>query len=222
MKDEIVVKEVLRYINMPYIKADNEIKEQIRDVYKELKEIAKVRCTYQKFELEKTSNKVSFRGTSLSIAAMDLVQLFESCEEVYVLAATLGSEVDRKISSIQQVNMFRALLFNACANVLIESACDEVERGIMEGLEEDKYLTMRYSPGYGDVPLNVQGNLLTILDAVRKIGLTTTKTGILLPLKSVTAFIGISNKKENRQKGCGECLIQEICAYRRRGERCGS
>lgn len=222
MRDEIIIKEVLRYINVPYMKADDQIKMQIREVYKELEEIATVRCTYRKFGLEKMDHQIRLRETSLTIESSDLPKLFKNCEETYVLAATLGGEVDKKISSIQQVDMLKALLFNACANVLIESVCDDAEREIMEGLEEGKYLTMRYSPGYGDVSLKIQGELLALLDTTRQIGLTTTKAGMLLPIKSVTAFMGISNIKEDRQKGCGECLIQEVCAYRRRGERCGS
>lgn len=222
MRDEMIIKEVLRYINVPYLKADDQIKIQIQEVYKELEAIAQIRYTYQKFGLEKNNNEIRLSETSINMTSKDLTGIFKNCEKVYVLAATLGGEVDKKITSIQQVDMLKALLYNACANVMIESACDEVEREIMECLEEGKYLTMRYSPGYGDVSLKIQGELLSVLNTTRKIGLTTTKTGMLLPIKSVTAFIGISNVKEDRKKGCGDCLIQEVCAYRRRGERCGS
>lgn len=222
MQDKIIIKEVLRYINVPYEKADDEIKMQIQATYKELKDIADIRYTYQKFALEKEAQQIGLKDTSLQIMTSDLSRVLKNCDEVYVLAATLGTQVDKKISAIQQTDMLKALLFNACANVLTESACDQVEREIMESLSEDRYLTMRYSPGYGDVPLNVQPELLRVLDTARKIGLTTTKAGMLLPIKSVTAFIGLSSIKEDRQKGCGECLIQGVCAYRRRGEKCGS
>ena len=221
MRDEIIIKEVLRYINVPYMKADDEIKMQIRETYSELEKVAHIRYTYEKFPLEKAEHQIGLKGTSLQIEGADLIRVLENCEEAYVLAATLGPEVDKKVSAIQQVDMLKALLANACANVMIESVCDQIEREIMETLEE-KYLTMRYSPGYGDVPIKVQSKLLAVLDTPRKIGLTTTKSDMLVPIKSVTAFIGLSSIKENRKKGCGECLIQETCLYRRRGERCGS
>lgn len=48
------------------------------------------------------------------------------------------------------------------------------------------------------------------------------EAGMLLPMKSVTAFIGLSSVKEDTQKSCKDCFIQGVCAYRRRGEKYGS
>ena len=222
MCNPMIIKEVLRYIHVPYEKADDYIKEQVQVAYKELENLAQIKWTYEKFPLKKEEKKIILKGTSLEIETSDLAGVLKNSDEVYVLAATLGMQVDQRISTVQQTDMLKALLLNACANVLIESVCDQVERNIMEDLPQSRYLTMRYSPGYGDVPLHIQPEVLKVLDTMRKIGLTTTKAGMLLPIKSVTAFIGLSSIKENRQKGCGNCLIQDVCAYRRRGEKCGS
>ena len=117
--------------------------------------------------------------------------------------------------------MMKALIYNGCANVMIEEVCDHIESEIMKELEPNEFLTMRYSPGYGDVALKVQAEILNVLEAAKRAGITTTKAGMLIPLKSITAFIGVSNVKEERQKNCDKCLIQERCVYRKRGERCG-
>lgn len=222
MREEIIIKEVLRYINVPYMKADDEIKMQILDTYNELEALAQIRSSVRYFELDINDNLVSLKDTPILMTSNDLARLFKNCKGTFLLAVTLGAEVDKKISSMQQVDMLKALLFNACANVMIESGCDEIESELMKSLEMNQYLTMRYSPGYGDVALKVQGEILNVLDTARKMGLTTTKAGMLLPLKSVTAFIGVSTIKEDRQKKCSECLMHETCTYRRRGDRCGS
>ena len=217
-----IIKEVLRYIQMPYEKADDYIKEQIQVTYKELEQLAQAKWTYEKFPLKKEAKKIWLQGTALEMETEDLAKVLKNSEEVYVLAATLGMQVDQEMSRIQQIDLLKALLLNACANVLIESVCDQIEQDIMQTLPSSCYLTMRYSPGYGDVPLHIQPELLKILDTTRKIGLTTTQAGMLLPMKSVTAFIGLSSVKEDRQKSCRDCFIQGVCAYRRRGEKCGS
>lgn len=222
MSEKIIIKEVLRYMNMPYTQADDEIKMQILNTYNELESLAQIRSTFQYFELDMKENLIAFENTSILIDSKDLGRLFQNCKGAFLLAVTLGVDVDKKMSSVQQTDMFKALLFNACANVMIESACDQIESKIIENLDENTHLTMRYSPGYGDVTLEVQGKILTVLDTARKIGLTTTKAGMLIPLKSVTAFIGLSSIKENRAKKCSECLMHETCTYRRRGDRCGS
>ena len=49
----------------------------------------------------------------------------------------------------------------------------------------------RFSPGYGDVPLSLQRDVLAVLDAQRKLGITLSDTFFMTPCKSVTAFVGI-------------------------------
>ena len=51
--------------------------------------------------------------------------------------------------------------------------------------------TRRYSPGYGDLPLSVQPALLDALDAGRRLGVTLTESLLMVPMKSVTAVVGI-------------------------------
>ena len=50
---------------------------------------------------------------------------------------------------------------------------------------------MRFSPGYGDLPLDVQRPLFAALDVPRKIGVSLTDSLLMAPSKSVSAIIGI-------------------------------
>ena len=98
--------------------------------------------------------------------------------------------------------------------------CDEVEN-LIKAENPDKFLTWRFSPGYGDYPLSLQSELLRILDAPRKIGLCTNENSILTPTKSVTAVIGVSdNPIENKRKGCASCNLKTTCKFRKAGTRC--
>ncbi|MDA3733376.1 hypothetical protein PBV87_18010 [Niameybacter massiliensis] len=221
-KDEIILREVLRYINVPYHAADATLKQEILTAYGEIESMARVRQVYGLFNIEPKKDLIVFQEINFQIESADLAKVVKNCNQLYVMAVTIGSEIDKRISGTQQTDMMKALIYNACANVLIEQACDHVEEEIMKNIKEGQYLTMRYSPGYGDVPLTVQTEILNFLDATRKAGITTTKAGMLIPLKSVTAFIGLSSIKEKRHKGCESCLIQDKCIYRKRGEKCGS
>lgn len=221
-KDEIILREVLRYINVPYHAADATLKQEILTAYGEIESMARIREVYGLFNIEPKEDLIVFQEINFQIKSADLAKVVKNCNQLYVMAVTIGSEIDKRISGTQQTDMMKALIYNACANVLIEQACDHVEEEIMKNIKEGQYLTMRYSPGYGDVPLTVQTEILSFLDATRKAGITTTKAGMLIPLKSVTAFIGLSSIKEKRHKGCESCLIQDKCIYRKRGEKCGS
>lgn len=221
-KDEIILREVLRYINVPYHAADATLKQEILTAYGEIESMARIREVYGLFNIEPKEDLIVFQEINFQIESADLAKVVKNCNQLYVMAVTIGSEIDKRISGTQQTDMMKALIYNACANVLIEQACDHVEEEIMKNIKDGQYLTMRYSPGYGDVPLTVQTEILNFLDATRKAGITTTKAGMLIPLKSVTAFIGLSSIKEKRHKGCESCLIQDKCIYRKRGEKCGS
>ena len=86
---------------------------------------------------------------------------------------------------------------------------------------EGTYLTGRFSPGYGDWPITVQPLLASALDTQRRIGLCVTQTDLLLPRKSVTALLGISDHPVMGQlAGCGHCALRGRCDYRKRGKTC--
>ena len=85
----------------------------------------------------------------------------------------------------------------------------------------DSFLTDRFSPGYGDLPLSLQPEICSALDAARRLGLHVTEHFLLNPSKSVTAVIGLSDRPQMaRIRGCGHCAMYETCALRKGGKRC--
>ncbi|MGL4345122.1 MAG: vitamin B12 dependent-methionine synthase activation domain-containing protein [Cellulosilyticaceae bacterium] len=218
-----IVEEVLRYIGVPKGKIKDDVLEQeILTVYQSLQGQIKPRSVWKKFKISCSVDEVVFEGTNLRVKSEQLTNLLKNCEYCYVLAASLGITIDQEIARLQKCDMNKALIANACGIVLIEKVCDELETSWVQEMEDKQYLTMRYSPGYGDVSVEIQEQLLGILNAQKAIGLTTTKSQMLIPSKSITAFVGISNTKENRQRSCRTCHLQAQCIYRRRGEKCGS
>lgn len=221
MITQSMISDALRYIGLPLGKADEQMKEKVQQGFKNLQQIANPKVIYQRVGIIREDHQMMMQGTLCKIQSQDLMKLLQHSQECILMAATLGMEVDRQIANLQKVDMLDAMILDSCASVLIDKLCDDAEVEIMNTLKENEYLTMRFSPGYGDVPLETSSELLDILSAQKRIGLTLTKTHMLLPTKSITALIGISNQKENRQKSCGHCNLVKTCMYRRRGERCG-
>lgn len=217
-----IVNEVLRYIGVPKEQASLELREEIEGIYRALEKEMSHKATYTKFKIHIEGDIIVFEGTNLSVKSVQLGKILKNCGWCYVLGATLGISFDQKVNRLQRCDMTKAIITNACGTVLIEKICDELEIEWSKEMEEGQYLTMRYSPGYGDVPITIQNTVLGVIDATKKIGLTTTRSHMLVPTKSITAFVGISNTKENRQRSCGICHLKASCSYRRRGEKCGS
>ena len=59
----------------------------------------------------------------------------------------------------------------------------------------DRLLVSRYSPGYGDLPLETQTAVFKALDCERTIGVTLTESLLMRPSKSVTAVIGMKERE---------------------------
>jgi len=115
--------------------------------------------------------------------------------------------------------MAEALILDACAGSAIENVCDNFCADLA-ALAAPDYLTDRYSPGYGDLPLEHQKVLFSALNITRRIGVTLTESGLMLPQKSVTAILGISPTPRGRRSGCTHCPMNETCAYRKEGTTC--
>ena len=144
----------------------------------------------------------------------------QNCEYAVVICATLGAGIDKLIRTAQVTDMAKTVVLDAMASAAIEQVCNKLD-GIIAAQNEGKFLTWRFSPGYGDYPIELQKDFLTILDAPRKIGLCTNDSSILTPTKSVTAIMGVSDTPlEQKRRGCTGCNMAKTCKFRKNGERC--
>ena len=150
----------------------------------------------------------------------DIKNHLKDSENVILFAATLGAAADRIIRAAEISDMAYAVVADAYASALIEDYCDRCEKIMQE--KAGGNFTFRYSPGYGDYPISVQSSFIKALSADKQIGLTATENHILLPRKSVTAVIGITEKQreENRNK-CESCNMKNKCLLRKDGSDCG-
>ena len=99
---------------------------------------------------------------------------------------------------------------------------DNFEKDLRKEVEaEGRFLTDRFSPGYGDLPLTAQRQLCEALDTGRRIGLSLSPSLLMIPGKSVTAILGISDEpKPLRRRGCESCSLFRTCMYRKEGRNC--
>lgn len=140
------------------------------------------------------------RGKELWIGAMGtsseaLQRNLAGCESAVVFAATVGVELDRQIARASATSPAKALLLGAIGAERVEALCDAFEAELSaQKTEVGEALRPRFSPGYGDLPLEVQRAIFAMLDCPRKIGVTLTECLLMSPSKSVTAIIGVTRK----------------------------
>ena len=150
----------------------------------------------------------------LKLTSRSLARNLEGCQEAYLFAATLGAGVDRLMQKYLKTDLPAAVVLQACAAALLESCCDEAQADLENKLCPSLMLRPRFSPGYGELSLDCQPDILRVLDAPKKIGLSCTGTNMLTPTKSITAIMGIRPGERQAIKHCSVCNLEQ-CAYKK-------
>ncbi len=122
------------------------------------------------------------------VRSASLRNYLDGCGSAWLLAATLGHVTDRWLRAKAVLSPSEHLIADAVTSALAEALCDHAQATLKNVKKA------RFSPGYGDVSLSVQQPLLDHLDAARQLGIRLTASGLMLPSKSVTAFLGVPHE----------------------------
>lgn len=177
-------KEVLRYLKVA--KTDHATDALIDECVKEIYQIASPKAVYLESSIEFLEDD-TVRFDFMTVKSHSITVNLKKCKRAYVFSATLGIEIDRAIEKYSKILQSKASVYHAVGSVLIEAFCNYVN----ETLVADLKATRRFSPGYGDLSLDCQRDILRALDAERKIGIILSDSLLMSPSKSVTAIIGI-------------------------------
>ena len=146
----------------------------------------------------------------LKACGKSLQKNLDGCDSAYVLAATTGFDVQRLIERNSLVSPIKGIVTDCVGSAAIEAFCDKIN----SALDGSDFLRPRFSPGYGDLPIECQKGITEFLNTNKNIGLSLTDSLMMTPIKSVTAIIGIG-KEKNKCTGPG-CMIckKSDCPYR--------
>lgn len=178
---EIDKKEALSYLKYKNNKPDSQIETLLLKYEKLLIETTEPRYVYGIFTPTQLNSILIGNDIKKHLLKPDCVAL---------MAVSLGFETDKLLRRIGITDIGGAVLLDALANAGVEQICEYCEneiKKVVPGAET----TARFSPGYGDFPIEIQGDFLNKLDAGRKINLYVNESHILTPRKSVTAVVGI-------------------------------
>ena len=213
------IDEVLRYLG---VKEDPEgaMARTVKDEAARLLRAVRPRYVYRLFPLERGRSGIVLQGSGVTLPGSMAGRMLAQCGQAALLACTLGAGFETMLRAVQVRDMARAVVLDACGSALVEAGCDQAEREIA-GRYPGHYLTDRFSPGYGDLPLETQYAICTALDAARRLGVQVTESLLMNPSKSVTAVIGLADAPQPaRVRGCAYCSLAGSCALREGGKSC--
>jgi len=154
-------------------------------------------------------------GLDLGFAKTDssaLKRNLAGCNEIVLFAATIGLEMDRLIARYARLSPARSVMLQGIGAERIEALCDAFEE---ELIRQGHELSSRFSPGYGDLVLDLQRNIFAALDCPKHIGVSLNESLLMSPSKSVSAIIGLNGETSERcVHNCALCTLTN-CLYRR-------
>lgn len=210
-------KEICRYLGIRHGNPDPATSDLVESVISELMAAVQLREFHQDFPLsmlqdeDHTIDLSCFRTQSRS-----LEKNLRGCSRVIVMAATIGSKVDLLLRRYSLTQTSRGVVMQAASAGFIESWCNLIcDRLKTEYAKKGLFLRPRFSPGYGDFPLENQKDIFQALQVEKRVGIALTDSLLMLPSKSVTAVIGAGS--ENLfcvREGCEVCT-KSNCLYRR-------
>lgn len=193
-------KEVARYLGYRRTTPpDADVSDLMKKAASEMQAVLKPQAVFEVFDLDCQLEKKDETGRDIykitfadvTLHSKDLGANLKKCKKVALMAATIGPQVDALIRKYTSLDSVYASILQATGAMYIEEVVDLVNKEIKKLAEAEGFSTRpRYSPGYGDVPLEMQKDFFRLLPCTR-IGLTLMDTLIMAPEKSVTAFVGL-------------------------------
>lgn len=190
--------------------------EEVRRLAGEIRDIARPCGTFRRVPLSLKDNEYYLLDGRLHLPGRSIKHHLKDSGEAILIAGTLGLSVDQHLRSLQVSDIRKAVMMDSVASVAIENILDQVQADIRATLAPGEYLTDRFAPGYGDLPMELNGPLSQLLDTKRRIGLTVTGSGIMIPRKSILAVIGVAHLEQPQfTRGCTSCSMNRECNYRK-------
>ena len=215
------IAEALRYIGAGGSPSE-ELRRDMAEIAEKLKRAVQPRWAWRVFPIRHGPEGIVLSGAGVTLTGESARRMLEQCGQAVLLVCTLGARFDAMLRAEQARDMAKAVMLDAAGSAWVEAGCGAAEEEIAARFP-DLFRTDRFSPGYGDLPLEIQPALCAALDAQRRVGVCVTNSLLLNPGKSVTAIVGLADRPQpQRIRGCAFCSLRESCTLRKRGETCGS
>lgn len=187
--DESDRSEILRYLGYK----GSEITEVVEETFKEAvsltNKLLNPKEVYRFFDLKDKEEGLALIDTLTLLTGQSIRKHLEGYHRIILFCVTLGSEFDREVEKQLVKNPTLAVIMNACGIQAVEKACDTLQKRLET--EDNIKTSVRFSPGYGDLPLSLQKDIVLLLETEKRVGVSINENYLMNPRKTVTAIAGI-------------------------------
>ena len=180
--------EAFRYMRVKG--SDETLKKLFDDCLMESKDHFSYKVCFCEFPLIMNNEEIDLGFAKVKSRALSIN--LKCCEKIVLFAATVGHDIDRLIKKEELLSTSKAVCLQALGSERVESLCDYFNNELKDEYSKLGYsLKPRFSPGYGDLSLKLQKEIMAVLDCKKLLGISLGESLMMTPSKSVTAIIGV-------------------------------
>ena len=112
------------------------------------------------------------------------------CDHCALFAVTLGAKADLLVRKYAATQPSRAAVMQAVLAEMTEDQCELLQKELLAAFPQFA-ASKRFSPGYPGLPIAFQKQFFAMLDLTKRTGVTLTDADMMIPTKTVTAFLGL-------------------------------
>jgi len=194
------------------------LKNKVRSWKKKAKALLAPRLLYGVNKIDHISKASVEIHQDCRFKSPKLSKTLRPCEEVVCFIATVGTRIEKEINRLfKQNRLADAFVLDAVGSAAVENLADQFQETIKEAMEEqEKTVTLRFSPGYCDWPVTEQKELFKLIDS-EPIGVELNDACLMTPRKSLSGVFGIYCDDENGKDPytpCSDCRKTDCPARR--------
>jgi hypothetical protein len=223
--------ETLRYLGYAGQAVDAHLEARVEALIQEAETTLPALYTWRVFAINEEDTRwldsatplIALTSTPLTLRGTSITRHLTGARAVAVLSCTMGMACERALRTKSALNATDALIFGAAASSLVEAGADAACKEIADFAATFGWHTgERYSPGYGDLPLSTQREIATALELPKTLGVSLTESNLLIPVKSMTAFVGLFPEAPSVsfESPCVGCVNEHHCPFRQKGLTC--
>lgn len=158
--------------------------------------------------------RICLRGGA-EVESRVLASLLASASEIILAVATVGDAVERRAEEyFDRGDSSRAFALDGWGTSALVSFGRALYRHLQKMAEgKGKNLSISFSPGHSDWPLEQQGVIFGLLPSDR-IGVRLTDSYLMIPKKSTSMIAGLGEDVVSRGSKCDYCPRQKECLFR--------
>ena len=112
--------EILRYLGYKDSGVTERVEQLLNRCETETLEILQPKYIYRRFPIEKHEDGIHVPGTALVLAGKDIKEHLKNCDEIFLLGATAGIELDKRIRRYMVTEPDVGVVMDSCGIQAVE------------------------------------------------------------------------------------------------------